>query len=92
MDVARTAALFALIGMAGVLAFRGGAGPDVGESLAYHDLGTGSLVLQSLVAALAGIGLTVRLYWKRIKAAFGKTQPGDELEAEVGRETPAGDA
>lgn len=92
MDVARTAALWTLIVVAGALGIGAASGPSSGESLAYLDLGTGSLVLQSIVAALAGIGVTVRLYWKRIKAAFGRTDPGDELEAEAGPETPAGDA
>lgn len=35
---------------------------------AYVDPGTGSLILQGLVAAIAGISVTVGLYWERIKA------------------------
>ncbi|MDI7275208.1 MAG: hypothetical protein QME94_04445 [Anaerolineae bacterium] len=37
---------------------------------AYLDPGTGSLVVQLLVAGLLGVALTVRLFWRRIKAAF----------------------
>jgi hypothetical protein len=40
-------------------------------TLAYIDPGTGSFVVQALVAAVAGIAVTLRLYWSKIKGFFG---------------------
>lgn len=37
---------------------------------AYLDPGTGSLVVQSVIAALAAAGFTIRLYWRRIRVWF----------------------
>lgn len=38
---------------------------------AYLDPGTGSILLQGLIALLAGVGMTARMYWARIASAFG---------------------
>jgi hypothetical protein len=38
------------------------------EALAYLDPGTGSLIVQSVIAALAAAGFGLRLYWGRIRA------------------------
>ncbi|MCL6430639.1 MAG: hypothetical protein K6V36_07215 [Anaerolineae bacterium] len=35
---------------------------------AYLDPGTGSLIVQLLVAGLLGVALTIRLFWRRIRA------------------------
>lgn len=35
------------------------------------DPGTGSLLLQLILAALLGIGVTVRIFWKKIRGLFG---------------------
>jgi len=40
-------------------------------SLAYLDPGTGSFIVQALVAALAGVAVTGRLYWTKIKSRLG---------------------
>ena len=48
----------------------------------YLDPGSGSLILQMALAALLGIGVVVRLSWKKISSLFGKKQ----IE-----ENPAGD-
>jgi hypothetical protein len=37
------------------------------DALAYLDPGTGSLVVQSLIAALAAVGYGLRLYWGRLR-------------------------
>lgn len=37
---------------------------------AYIDPGTGSLILQGLVAAVAGVAVAAGVYWNRIKAFF----------------------
>ena len=43
---------------------------------AYLDMGTGSMLLQFIVASLAGIAVFFRLFWDRVKSIFGgsKTQ------------------
>lgn len=38
----------------------------------YIDPGTGSYIMQFLIAGLVGGGYTVKLYWHRIKAFFVK--------------------
>jgi hypothetical protein len=47
-----------------------------GFVLAYIDPGTGSLIVQGLIAIVAGAGVTARLYWKSIKRFFGAA-PGE---------------
>ncbi len=42
----------------------------------YLDPGTGSVLLQVLLAALLGIGVSIRLFWRKIKGIFGSEQPG----------------
>ena len=37
---------------------------------AYLDPGTGSIMVQSLLAGIAGAAAVVSLYWQRIKAFF----------------------
>lgn len=39
--------------------------------IAYLDPGTGSLVLQVLLAALLGCGFTIKLFWHKIITFFG---------------------
>lgn len=41
---------------------------------AYLDPGTGSLIIQGIIGAIAAIGVTSRLYWYRIKAYFNGDQ------------------
>jgi len=51
--------------------------PSPGLRLAYIDPGAGSFVIQALVAAAAGIAVTLRLYWQRIKGFFGSSAGAD---------------
>lgn len=44
---------------------------------AYVDPGSGSLVVQGIIAAILGVGLTIRLYWRRIRDRFTGKQPRD---------------
>jgi len=39
---------------------------------AYLDPGTGSIVLQAIIAAIAAAAVALRLYWTRLKALFGR--------------------
>ncbi len=41
----------------------------------YLDPGSGSLLLQLILAAILGIGMAVRIFWKRIRALFTGRQP-----------------
>ncbi|HEX9018651.1 MAG TPA: hypothetical protein VF806_05670 [Anaerolineaceae bacterium] len=36
----------------------------------YLDPGSGSLLVQLLLAALLGIGVALRIYWSKLKALF----------------------
>ena len=50
------------------------------QAHAYIDPGSGSYILQLLLAGLLGAGVAVRIYWKRIKAAILRTpseKPGE---------------
>jgi len=40
---------------------------------AYIDPGTGSILIQGLIAAIAAIGVTLKLYWHRFKALFRRS-------------------
>lgn len=39
---------------------------------AYIDPGTGSMVLQMVLAGLAGLGLALKVFWHRLMTFFGK--------------------
>jgi len=44
---------------------------------AYLDPGTGSLIIQSVIGALAAIGVTLKLYWHKIKLKFSGRKPSE---------------
>jgi hypothetical protein len=56
--------------------------PDL--QLSYLDPGSGSFMIQALVAALAGIAVTLRTYWSRIRSFFGGAPPESEGDDAVG--------
>jgi len=63
-----------LVGCAVLLAF---VFPDAGEAyggivVAYIDPGTGSLIIQMVLAVLVGAGFAVKIFWTRIKTYFSK--------------------
>ena len=46
---------------------------------AYVDPGTGSFLVQGIIAAVVGVGVAVRMFWGRIKRAItGRDEPRDE--------------
>lgn len=55
---------------------------------AYLDPGTGSLVIQSVIAALAAAGFALRHYWGRIRGLFKRS----EAHVDSPAEPPSGDA
>lgn len=52
-------------------------------TFAYIDPGTGSILLQGLIAGIAGGAAVLRIYWFRIKSFFTRNPPASE------RETPS---
>jgi hypothetical protein len=46
----------------------------------YLDPGSGSFLLQLLIAGLAGIGIIVGSQWAKIKRLFGKKKTGPKPE------------
>lgn len=50
--------------------------------LPYLDPGSGSFLLQLLIAALLGIGVAIRASWTKIKGWFGIKPKADEDEDE----------
>ncbi len=57
-------------------------------ALAYLDPGTGSIILQGLLAAIAGTLVAGRLYWSRLKSFFARKPPSTpEEQAETGKLT-----
>ncbi len=48
-------------------------------AMAYIDPGTGSFVIQGIIAAVVGAGFVVKMYWHRIKLLFtGKPMSEDD--------------
>ena len=60
------------------------------QAFAYLDPGTGSIILQGLIAGIAVVGFTIKTYWYRILNFFGKGEPSSLLEEEeaAGSEEP----
>jgi len=44
----------------------------------YLDPGSGSLLVQILIAVILGLGVALRASWGRIKGLFGKRKSTDE--------------
>lgn len=53
---------------------------ESGLRLAYVDPGTGSFVIQIVVAGIIGAAVTARRYWHRIKALFGGSPPDVDID------------
>jgi len=52
------------------------------QAAAYLDPGTGSMILQGIIAGIAVAGFTIKNYWYRIRAFFGKAAPASLLDEE----------
>jgi hypothetical protein len=46
------------------------------DTLGYLDAGSGSMIVQMIVGGLAAVGVTMRVYWSRVKRLF-KRGPGE---------------
>jgi len=49
---------------------------------AYLDPGTGSMILQGIIASIAVAGFTIKSYWYKIRAFFGRGGSASLLEEE----------
>ena len=49
---------------------------------AYLDPGSGSFILQLVIAALLGLGVAIRASWGKIKGWFGIKSKPDETDEE----------
>jgi len=50
-----------------------------GDKLIYLDPGSGSVLLQIIIAALLGVGIALRASWGKIKGLFGiKSETDDD--------------
>jgi hypothetical protein len=55
----------------------------------YLDPGSGSFLIQILIAALLGIGVAVRASWGRIQKLFGKEKSGGQADEDADDEEAA---
>lgn len=56
-------------------------GMDVRPAHAYLDPGTGSILLQSTLALIAGTAVTLKLYWSKLKELIWRRRPEQEHRA-----------
>jgi hypothetical protein len=71
-------------GHAGVLILLGALGTVLWAppALAYVDPGTGSFVIQGIIAAVVGAGVALKIFWKRITGKLGgKDRDEDDDDA-----------
>lgn len=55
------------------------------DAFAYLDPGTGSMLLQVILGGVAAVGVAVKLYWHKLRAAFGmakKEEPDEDADDE----------
>ena len=45
---------------------------------AYLDPGTGSMLIQGVIGAVAAVGITLKIYWHKIKLMISGRKPQDE--------------
>ena len=57
---------------------------ELPKTLAYLDPGSGSMILQLVLAALLGLGIFVRIQWRKIKSLFGRKNTNDDDEGDDG--------
>jgi hypothetical protein len=50
---------------------------------AYLDPGSGSFLLQLLIAGIVGAGFLIKVYWKKIKGLFNRSDAKKEDDSEA---------
>lgn len=57
---------------------------SAGPAFAYLDPGTGSMLLQVILGGFAAVGVVLKLYWHRLRAAIGfKRKPDTKDESSL---------
>jgi hypothetical protein len=52
---------------------------------AYLDPGSGSFLIQLIIAGIVGAGFIVKVYWKKLKGLFSRSESKKEDDHEVGQ-------
>jgi len=50
----------------------------ISDAYAYIDPASGSLVIQIIIGALVGVGITVKIYWYRLKGFISNINKKDD--------------
>ena len=58
------------------------------NSYGYIDPGTGSLIIQSIIGAIAAIGVTLKIYWHKLRLIFSKRQASEEEDTKLENKPP----
>ena len=48
------------------------------RAYSYIDLGSGSYLIQLIIAAFVGISFTIKIYWRKIRTLFSKKAKADK--------------
>ncbi len=48
------------------------------QVLAYLDPGSGSMIVQIIAGGLAALGVTMKLYWRRITGVFSRGKKAED--------------
>ena len=57
-----------------------------GKAFAYLDPGTGSMILQGVIAGVALAWFTIKVYWYKITSLFGRKPPENLLDDDVNQD------
>ncbi len=50
----------------------------VSDAYAYIDPGSGSMIIQMIIGVLVGVGITVKIYWYKLKEKFFSIKSKEE--------------
>jgi len=53
-------------------------GFTITDAYAYLDPGSGALFIQIIIGTLVGVGITLKLYWYKIKEKFTRSSKDDQ--------------
>lgn len=49
---------------------------SIDDAHAYFDPGTGSIILQAVIAGIAAVSIGLRTFWSQLKAFFARNRSG----------------
>lgn len=53
------------------------------DLFAYLDAGSGSVILQAILAGVAGAAVATKMYWQRVKSFFKRSKDGQDDDTAV---------